>query len=81
MGCRKPGTGDRILQMIAEYRDEHGHGPTTREIAAALGLAPSTVSGHVHRLARRGLLTVEPRRPRGVSVTGEGEGRLTGGRA
>lgn len=72
---------DGVLRMIAEYRDEHGYSPTTREIAAALGLAPSTVSGHVHRLARRGLLAVEPRRPRGVSVTGEGEWRLPGGRA
>lgn len=62
----------RVLRAIVEYCDKRGCSPTTREIAEALGIAPSTVSGHVHRLARRGLLTIEPRRPRGVDVT---EGR------
>lgn len=62
----------RVLRAIVEYRDERGCSPTIREIAGALGIAPSTVSGHVNRLARRGLLTIEPRRPRGVDVT---EGR------
>lgn len=72
---------DGVLRMIAEYRDEHGYSPTIREIADVMGIATGTAAGHVKRLARRGLLTVEPRRPRGVSVTGEREGRLPGGRA
>lgn len=66
---------DRVLRMIAEYRDEHGHSPTVREIADAMGIATGTAAGHVKRLARRGLLAVEPRRPRGISMTEKGEGR------
>ncbi len=59
-------SNDRALDAIREYRAERGCSPTIRELAAALGVSPSTAEGHVRRLERRGLVEVDRRRPRGV---------------
>lgn len=43
-------TRQQITTAIRAYRREHGHPPNIRELAAAMGLAASTVQRHVAAL-------------------------------
>jgi DtxR family transcriptional regulator, Mn-dependent transcriptional regulator len=57
------------LKAIYEL-ERHGAAAGTKEIAAALGIAPASVSGMVRRLAEQGLMAHE--RYRGVRLTEQG---------
>ncbi|MEV6349292.1 transcriptional repressor LexA [Actinoplanes sp. NPDC051851] len=53
----------RILVVITEWAQRYGYAPSTREIADAVGVSPSTVSKHLRLLEEYGFL----RRGRSVS--------------
>lgn len=44
------GTRQQITAAIGAYRRTHGHPPNLRELAAAMGLDPSTIHYHVTKL-------------------------------
>ena len=46
----------RILEVIQEWAQRYGHGPSTREIGDAAGLATSSVSRHLRALEDLGFL-------------------------
>lgn len=51
-------TRDKILQFIILFREEHGFGPSIREIARAVGVsAPSTVAHHLTWLEDHGMIS------------------------
>lgn len=51
-------TRERVLRFIHAYRRERQYGPTTREIAAGVGLASnSTAAMHLDNLRRDDLIT------------------------
>jgi repressor LexA len=53
----------RILEVIRDWAQRYGHGPSTRELAAAAGMATSSVSRHLRALEDQGFLQ------RGASVS------------
>lgn len=60
----------RILRFVKSFIASHGYRPTVREIGSAVGLkSTSTVSGHLKRLQRDGLLTLSPLKPRSIVLT------------
>lgn len=64
-----PARERQVLAFVREHVRDHGHAPTTREIARACGLASASgASRVVDRLARAGLLAREHSRPRGITV-------------
>ena len=60
--CFRDDYGSEVYAEIGDYY----RACAIRELAAALGVSPSTAEGHVRRLERRGLVEVDRRRPRGV---------------
>lgn len=63
----------RILRFVNQFTALHGYRPTVREIGNAVGLkSTSTVSGHLQRLQRDGLLTLSPLKPRSIVPTTQG---------
>lgn len=51
-------TRDSVLQFIHDFRQQRQFGPTTREVAAGVGLASnSTAAMHLETLRNDGLLT------------------------
>lgn len=56
-----------LIWKAYEWSDE---GPTTTDLAASLGVTPSTVSANLKRLARDGLIAYEPYGP--ISLTDAG---------
>lgn len=51
--------GDRILEFIYDYHDEHHWAPSFREIMAAVGLkSTSTMAYHIHRLEFDGFVVM-----------------------
>jgi len=58
----------RVLVAIAEHYAEHGCGPTTRELMAALGFASTnSVTCHLRPLAKRKLIEWRPAKNGGRS--------------
>ena len=61
----------RILDFIAQTRDERGYPPSVREIGDAVGLhSPSSVHAQLATLAQKGYLTKDPTKPRAIRVHG-----------
>ncbi len=57
----------RILEVIEEYRGEHGYPPSVREIGERVGLSSSsTVQSHLKTLERRGFISRDPTKPRAL---------------
>lgn len=61
---------EAILAHVRQHVAAHGQPPTQRETAAALGLAPATVSYHVRLLTERGLLSGGKNQTRGAALRG-----------
>jgi DNA-binding MarR family transcriptional regulator len=53
-----------------------GYPPTMTELGRGLGLSTSRVLGHLRALARKGLVTWEPKRSRTLSLTAAGRAAL-----
>lgn len=68
------------LRIIADYTDRAGFPPTIRDIATAMGLsskrANNSVSEHLERLEKRGLIRRIPKISRGLVVTDDGRAEL-----
>ncbi|MGH2726388.1 MAG: transcriptional repressor LexA, partial [Actinomycetota bacterium] len=61
----------KILDFIAQTRDERGYPPSVREIGDAVGLhSPSSVHAQLSTLAQKGFLTKDPTKPRAIRVHG-----------
>jgi repressor LexA len=57
----------RILQAIAEFKQERGYPPSVREIGERVGLSSSsTIHAHLKALERRGLISRDPTKPRAM---------------
>lgn len=58
-----------VVGLIAESVRLRGYPPTVREIGNALGLtSPSTVHAMLTRMVDRGVLAIDPDRPRGIRI-------------
>ncbi len=65
-------TREKILEFIGSFRESHGYAPTVREIAAACGVAStSVVQYHLVNLEKAGLIAKEKDRFRSIRLTGE----------
>lgn len=74
VGCPSMSREYEILRYIAEYSKAHGWAPTVREIGKGVGISStSTVSGYLHRLSKKKLITLHPRSPRAIRLTDLGE--------
>jgi repressor LexA len=63
----------QILEYLRNYQGEHGYPPSFREVAAHFKINLGTVQDHFKALSRKGYLTRENKRSRGVrliSLTG-----------
>lgn len=58
------------VKLLWKTHEWTGEGPTTNEIAAALGVAASSVSGNLKKLARDGLIDYEPYGRASLSTAG-----------
>ena len=68
--------GDRILEFIHDYHEEHHWAPSFREIMAAVGLkSTSTIMFHVHKLEFKGYVTMG-KGSRMIALTKEGLARI-----
>lgn len=60
---------DRMLNLIREYIDAHGYGPSVRELCAGLGLkSTATVQYHLRALAKAGKIRIEAGKKRAISL-------------
>ncbi|WP_328336703.1 LexA family protein [Streptomyces violaceus] len=59
---------EQILRCIRMAITDQGEAPTVAEIAAAVGLAASTVHYQLRELETKGAITREPGRPRGIRL-------------
>ena len=59
-----------IYEYICSYTDRHGYPPSVREIGAAVNLAssPSTVHMHLKVLEQFGLIDRDPKKPRTMKI-------------
>jgi repressor LexA len=63
----------KLLQFITDYQLRHGQPPTRREMMTELGFASvSTISYHLTRLQKDGLIEMTPRVDRGITVVAAG---------
>jgi repressor LexA len=58
-----------ILAALREYQHKHGYPPSLRELADHFQVYPNTIRDHLKALARKGFLSREPNRSRGLSVS------------
>ncbi|MGG6309834.1 MarR family transcriptional regulator [Paenibacillus macerans] len=66
-------TQQRILDFIIRFQHEKGFSPTFREIVDGVGLkSSSTVSGHLDRLEKKGLIKRSPASSRTILANDEG---------
>lgn len=56
----------KTLQFVTGFWRGHGYGTSVRDIATAVGLAPTTVHYHVETLVKAGKLRREPGKPRTI---------------
>ncbi len=60
---------ERMLELIREYIDGHGYGPSVRELCEALGLkSTASVQYHLKALAETGAIVMEPGKKRAISL-------------
>jgi SOS-response transcriptional repressor LexA len=63
-----------ILEFISTHNKNKGYSPTFREIGEAVGLkSSSTVSGHLDRLEKQGLIKRTPSSSRTIEVISKSE--------
>lgn len=64
----------RLLEFINEYESLHGLPPTRREMMEELGFSSlSTISYHLSRLEKDGLIRLTPRVDRGITIVAADE--------
>ena len=63
----------RILQLIRDWRQQHGYSPTMQEIADRLNVSKVTVFEHVESLISKGALVRNPNKARSLSIPDEVE--------
>jgi repressor LexA len=62
---------ERVRSVIAEFSARCGYSPTVREIAGGAGYdSPSSVAHQLRQLAKLGVLTWSPGRPRSIVLVG-----------
>ncbi|MFC9060500.1 LexA family protein [Streptomyces sp. NPDC057074] len=61
-------TQERILGAIRAAITDQGAAPTVAEIAATVGLRPSSVHYQLRELEAKGAIAREPHRPRGIRL-------------
>ena len=62
-----------VLTMLRESLEHRGYPPTLREIASAMGVTSTNgVRWHLKKLVKAGLIEIDPKRARGIRLTGEG---------
>lgn len=58
-----------VLSCIEAFIQEHGYGPTVREVCEMLGLSsPSTVHVHLKALEEKGLINRDPLKSRSITL-------------
>ncbi len=57
-----------ILQLIRDWRHQHGYSPTMQEIADVLAVSKVTVFEHVESLVNKGALVRNPNKARSLSI-------------
>jgi repressor LexA len=62
----------QIMQFIREYQEAKGFPPTRAEIAGRFGFRSlNAVTEHLHALARKGAIELQPEASRGIRLTEE----------
>jgi len=70
MAKKLPERQQKVLDCIAQYRDEHGFPPTVREIGNSIGVnSTSLVTYYLKRLEEKGLIIREPSMSRAIQLT------------
>lgn len=59
---------ERILRVIRQHIADQGDAPTVAEIAAQVGLRPSSVHYQLGELEAKAAIVREPGRPRGIRL-------------
>ncbi|GAA4799374.1 LexA family protein [Streptomyces ziwulingensis] len=59
---------EQILHHIRAAITDRGEAPTVAELAAALGMRPSSIHYQLGELAAKGAITRESGRPRGIRL-------------
>lgn len=63
-----------LLQRIGRYLEEHGYGPSVRDLQGGPGLlGRSQVAYHRNRLAERGLIVFDRGMARSIRMTKKGQ--------
>jgi repressor LexA len=74
--ARQSQTREKILRFISGFKDSHGYAPTVREIAAACGVAStSVVQYHLVNLEKAGVIAKEKDRFRSIRLSEESRDR------
>lgn len=60
-----------VLALLANFQSEHGYAATYKEIAERMGLAQNAVVLHIRALTRKGMVTINPGKARGIQLAGE----------
>lgn len=69
----------QILDFIAEYIEQHGYGPTVREIGDHFGIrSPNGVAGHLKALGNKGLIVKQANKSRTIELAPELMAERTG---
>jgi len=61
-------TQERILRAIRLAITDQGDAPTVAELAAAVGMRPSSVHYQLGELEAKGAIVREPHQPRGIRL-------------
>jgi len=61
-------TQRRVLQELRDFMVEHGFPPSTQELAELLGVSTATAHEQVGQLVKKGFLTREARKARGLRL-------------
>jgi DNA-binding MarR family transcriptional regulator len=69
----RPSASAHAHDFIIDFIVEHGHVPSVREIAAAIGRSPSTVHRHLRELERDGLIRRRPGLARSLVLVSGGQ--------
>ena len=60
-----------VVELIKQWRFEHGYSPTMQELAETLSISKVTVFERIQALIKKGALTREPNRARSLSIVEE----------
>lgn len=64
-------TVEQIYEFVARFVTQNGYSPSIREIAAGVGVFPTTVRYHLWALQEAGRITMEPRSARTVRIVAQ----------